>query len=994
MKSRMTQHRSSNFLTRFLCVALLCCIASSALFTLHAQPLTTSSPARWTTPRGPLEANRSQSFPSVPQRLDSLIMRWSSTSLAGDIQPLIGNVINDAALPGNPYAPQEIMAVVGGELLVVDAMGRMAKRTRLPSFVSSASAVFDENNLPAGVSARYPGIIALESIERRDTKDSLAVAYLAALDSAADSLAIIKRLTINVAPFSPNLFASIRPFFAEAQGTSTSVFCTVDMSSPSVDSTSGKRLPFFRGITAFSVDLRSSARQLSVNDTIINQFTVAPGVSFTQPAVAALVPGLTTCVLPCWPDTLTTSIPYLFDPTRSTTANRAYLTGAILQSPLSPSIAPLELVPDSIGPGKSTRPRLSPTYIRVTDALTGSMTPYILVAEEYVGRNGSQGTARLNLFDFTGAPVTGLRDTANPSFAGKNNHAWSVSTGNVDGDTANSNLPFYPHNPGDEIIVTQTTHELACPGSRLMVLRYRTGARIQKETKRTEYLYPLDTLVTQALPGWVACVSDLDSSADKKAEIILVDGSSFMVLRMRDYADPRFTQEDAFDTVYTASFRNENINALSVADVDGDGRHDIVVTTNMRCAVFGQPIRNNLQVLLPGRNSGGRTEICEGDSITLSWRNLFKSQSDVRVMYQDYVSDTVPGLKTRVISPSKANTSDTITMTLLPDSLFAGTMGRFIVQSIADSSVRDSSCVVVFNKSSIVIDSALVPVSVVATNRVTLRGRVHCIDSVILSYTISTDTTRFYQNELYHERTDSLFAIDFSAPCVSFPLQGAGSVPVRIRAMGRNATTKRWVSSPDVRTAIVPAGIHVNLTKSIDTLCADQNVLWYLPPDSSICAVMIVSTSTDGGRTFVVVDSVPRGENRWEYKASKTSPDSIRVRLWCPGSCYRIDTTLRSTKPKLVKKIAPNPFEPGVESCGIYSSPLVNGRATLRIYDEHEDLVRELVSDETRDRDRVYCDYWDGTTAQGLPVTDGMYYLVISYSDGSKEYHPIFVRRR
>jgi len=95
-----------------------------------------------------------------------------------------------------------------------------------------------------------------------------------------------------------------------------------------------------------------------------------------------------------------------------------------------------------------------------------------------------------------------------------------------------------------------------------------------------------------------------------------------------------------------------------------------------------------------------------------------------------------------------------------------------------------------------------------------------------------------------------------------------------------------------------------------------------------------------------------------------------------------------------VKKIAPNPFEPGVESCGIYSSPLVNGRATLRIYDEHEDLVRGLVSDETRDRDRVYCDYWDGTTAQGLPVTDGMYYLVISYSDGSKEYHPIFVRRR
>ncbi|MFM8178115.1 MAG: hypothetical protein ACKOAG_02890, partial [Candidatus Kapaibacterium sp.] len=870
----------------------------------------------------------------------------------------------------------------------------VAKRTRLPSFVASASAIFDETRLPAIVSARYPGIIALESIERRDSKDSLAVAYLAAVDSAADSLTIIKRLTVDVAPFSPNLFASVRPFHAEAQGASTSIFCTVDMSSPTVDTSSGRRLPFFRGITSFSVDLRASSRQSSVNDTVINQFTVAHGVSTSQPAVAALVPGLTTCVLPCWPDTMNTPIPYLFNPTVSTRADRAYLSGAILQSPLAPGIAPRRFTPDTLSSVRDTRPRLTPSYIRVTDPGTGAVTPYILVAEEYVGRDGSQGTARLHLYDFTGVPVTGIRDTASPSFPGKRNHAWSVSTGDVDGDTSNSNPPYYPHNAGDEIVVSQTTHDLACPGSRIMVLRYRSGARIQKETKRTEFLYPFDTLVTQAIPGWVACVSDLDSAADRKSEIVLVDGSSFMVLRMRDYADPRFAQEDAFDTVYTASFPTETINAVAVADVDGDGRLDIVVTTNMRCAVFGQPMRNNLRVVLPGRNTDGRVELCDGDSLSLAWTNLFTAQANVRVSYREYDSDTIPGTTRRIVITSQTNTTDTVTVRLKPDSLFVGTMGRFIVESIADTTIRDSSCLVDFKKSFIGIDASLVPSSVIANDRIAIRGSVHCIDSVVLSYTIGSDTARRFQNRLFHLRADSSFAIDFTAPCVAFPMQGAASVTASVRVHGWNTTTRRWVSSTDVRTAVLPVSITVALDPDGDTLCAEKRVRWYLPPDTSVCPLLLVSTSTDGGRTFMVVDSLRRGENLWEYRATKTSPDSLKIRLWCPGSCYRFDTTLRSTRPKLVRKIAPNPFEPGVESCGIYSSPDVSARATLRIYDEHEDVVRELVTDEPRERDRVYCDHWDGTTAQGRPVVDGMYYLVISYGEGSKEIYPIFVRRR
>jgi hypothetical protein len=961
---------------------------------VQAQPATNSSPARWTTPRGTYEASRAQPFSSSPQALDSLILRWSTNRIAGDVHPLVANVVNDSVIPGNSYAPQEIVAVVGGELLMIDANGRVRNQTRLPAFIKSASAIFDDSQLPASVSALYPAVVALESIERRDSKDSLAVAYLAAFDAVADTAAIIKRLTLDVAPFAPNLFASIRPFFAKAQGNNTTVFCTVDMSSPVVDTAAAVVTPYFRGMTSFTADLRASSRQLNVNDTLINQFTVAPSVSFTQPAVTAVAPGSFGCILPSYPDTSSTAIPYVLNPSRSTVANKAYITGALLSAPLSVGVSPFELIPDTVSLPRSARPRVVPSVVQVTDAVTGNITPYVLVAEEYTGRDGSQGISRVHLFDAAGAPVTIPRDSANPSFSGKRNHAWSVCTGDVDGDTSNHSLPYYPHNAGNEILLTQTTQDLASAGSRLMVLRYRTGARVQKETKRTEYLYPLDTVVTQAIPGWVACVSDLDSAADAKAEIIMADGGTFMILRMRDYTDRRFTQDDAFDTVYTASFAGENINDIAVADIDGDGKNDIIVTTNMRCAVFGQPIRNTLRVTQPGPASAATIAICQGDSLYVQWRNFTITKASARVLFRQYTSDSVAGNIVRVVAASVPNGTDSVRYSFKPDSSYAGLMGRFIVQSTSDSLVRDSSCVVFFKQSRISLDSSVLAAGIRANETLTLSGSIQCVDSVVLRYTIGSDTTTKHQNSVYRLQSDTTYSIDFTAPCVTFPLQGVNAVPVRIRAAAYNQTTQRWVQSAELQTVLLPAEINVTVASRADTLCSDQTVLWYLPPDSSVCASMTVAISTDGGRSFVPADTFARGNNRFEYKATITSPDSIVLRFWCAGSCYRSDTTLYSTRPKLVKKIAPNPFEPGAESCGIYSTPPVAANATLKIFDEREDLVKELVVDEMREKGKVYCDYWDGTTADGRVVTNGMYYLVISYSEGSKEYYPIFVRRR
>ncbi len=984
---------SSRFALSTLVAALLLffCLFGMSAF---AQLPRAASPSRWLYPAGNSEATHSQNSASRAQNLDSFQLKWSTNAIAGDVQPLIGNIIDNTQLvPSYPFAPLEITAVIAGQLITLDATGRTRTITRLPPFVQAVSVLLDSASLPTELYKRYPSILGLETIERRDTTDSLALGYIAGFDATADTIAILKNLTIDVRPFAPNLFASITPVYAQPFGANQiMVHAVVNMSTPTIPAIPPS-LPFFRGMTSFLSGSFDAGALATVSDTSSGRFTVGPTVSLAQPSIHSFSAGTSDCLLPTAPSSLDWTITDSFRPALSTFSNRPYLMSAQMRSTgLSEGIVPVDLFPLTYTAQNSTLPRVRNFHIQLRDAgQSNALQDLVLSSEEYLGRDSSFGTARLHLFNTFGDPITFPGDTSNPSFSAKANHAWSIAIGNVDGLDTNRLLPYYPNNPGDEIVVTQSTHDFAYPGSKLMILRYRSGTRIQKPAPRNAYLFPFDTVMTTTLTGWVACVSDLDSAVDAKDEIFIADGSDLYILHLRDYADPRFTRNAPFDTVYHRRFPTETINHVAVADVDGDGYNDVLVTTNVRCYLFGQPVQNSIQIVSP-TTAIPETLTCQGDTVDVRWYNVFSGQPAVKVLFQRYRNGFAWGSAV-VLDSSYSNLTDTVTFRLKADSTLAGVSGRIIIQSTQRSVLKDSTGILSFPVASIAFDSSTMATVYRSMQLGKVSGVLRCVDSVSLYCSVDRSASWTLLGGEFRRSSDTTFWIDAVFPCPGFfGCETDADSLISLRAEGiRGDGSVVYSDTVDVR--IRPHELQCTVYPQPDVLCSDRGLLWLLPADSSSCDSVQILESTDGGRSFHSLALQARTNNEFHYRPTPTTPDSVILRLCCPGSCLRTDTTVYNTKATVIQKVAPNPFDPTTELCEIFSVPASSSALSVHILDQNEHIITELVRSETRTPGRVYCDRWDGRTDDGKVVAMGMYYVVLQYADGSKEFYPVFVRR-
>ena len=191
-----------------------------------------ASPANWLFPNGNPEATRHQNVKSDPQLIDSFIVKWSTTDIRGDVQPLIGNIINNQNLISIfKYNTNEITAVVGSRVIVVDGYGKTHKIPNLIPFVKNVSVLFkpDEEHLNYNISQQV--YLGLETIEFQNTKDSLAYAYVAFFHNEADTVALLGRLVIDLSEdYQPNYLASIKPVFGMKKSGDFLVYAVVNMS--------------------------------------------------------------------------------------------------------------------------------------------------------------------------------------------------------------------------------------------------------------------------------------------------------------------------------------------------------------------------------------------------------------------------------------------------------------------------------------------------------------------------------------------------------------------------------------------------------------------------------------------------------------------------------------------------------------------------------------------------------------------------------------------
>lgn len=951
-----------------------------------------ASPANWLYPEGNSEGTRHTSIRSGSQEVDSFKVKWSTPTISGDIQPLIGNIINnDKIFSSYRWAPNEIAAVVGGKLVVVDSKGKTHKIAHPVPYVKGFSVLFDSTLARVSDSVTMPVVLGIETVEYENHVDSLAYAYLAGFDHNADTLAILQRLAINLRQYAPNIFASIRPVFGRRDGTGMNIYATMNMSKPTVTETDPINPPYLRGFTQFNTNIKTDNYPLpDVGDEYQGRMLVGPEVSFAQPSFSTKTSGESVVMLPFYQspeyDVRIESDNIFNSPSYG---DEVYMLGFNISTTFPDTEWGMQALNGSIISASAQRPQVRPYFVRLTDRRTGFEGVYILMAEEYRGIDGSTGRSKLHLFDELGGLLTEAGEE--PPFYGANDHLWSVAVGNVDGRSANQWLPYYPNNTGNEIVVTQSSRDFAIASSKLCVLRYYSDY-IEKPTPPNTFLNAFDTLVTQRINGWVAAVCDLDNGSDQKDEIILVDGSKLRILKMRDYASFEFRSGRPFDTLLTKEFDHQTITNVAVADLEGDGLTDIIITTNDSTYVLGSEILNIIDVTYPDV-SIGTADYCPGDTILIQWRNILRGHKWVNIRYQK-LNNNIPVGDPILVASEVNNWGDTLEYTLIADESFIGTEGYFIVESYGSPNrIFDRTTKMRFNYPLLNIDP-LPDDAYQSGETVEFTGSVLCVDSLIVEYSY-----RYAPNNwmwLWSESvpTDGLYSIFVDMPCVEFfePLLPDKDSIINIRMISYKSVYQDTTANIPVK--IRPASFPFTF-EPCTTACKSREFIWDVEDLNISCETVTIALDNESS-TFSLIDQVPATDGRYVWHVPVNVPECVKVRLACENSCIRTDTIVAEfgeMRPKYIDIVAPNPFNPTMEQVEIIYQVPSTATVDVKVFDQNNRLVADLEKSVSRKPGIAYCARWDGRRWDGSFCDNGMYYVSIELSSGSKEVHPVFIKK-
>ena len=993
MKSKQIE-KISDYLKQIIITLVFCMALPVAL---NAQ-INEASPANWLFPEGDPQGTKYLDKTSASQDLDSFKIKWTTPSISGDVVPLVGNIINNTKLfPGLRWAPNEIVAVIGDRIVVVDAKGKTHKQTEPIAYLKGVSVLFDSLNAAIGSDINDPVVIGLETLEFENYKDSLSYAYLAGFDHDADTVKLLNRLAIDLRLYDPNIFASIKPFYGMRVGDEMEVYATVNMSQPEAPDPNPANAPYFRGFTRFnSGDVLFNYPLPDLGDTPGLRVTLGPEVNVAQPSIITKWNGDHNIVLPNYPTPSMDVAIQNFINLGPTYAAVPYLFGYQFgHGTVEEMIFPIDIA--SFIPADYSRPQVRPYFIELRDAAPGAEDSlFILNAVEFKGIEGSKGKAILSLHygedspdNFAGDPITEFNDPSNPPFVGGNDHLWSVAVGNLDGAADNEWLPYYPNYPGNEIIVTQSTRDFAVAASKLYVLRYYSGPEIEKPSPPNTALYPFDTICSQRINGWVAAVNDLDGADDEKDEVVLVDGSTLRILRMKDYDDFDFRLGYPFDTVYSHEFSNQTISSVAIADLEGDQKNDLIVTTFDSLYVIGDILTGTLDVIFPEARVDTTEAYCVGDTATIRWVNYMRSHHGVDIYFVPFENDIPIGMP-ELITESYPNDGDTVSYDYIVEGDKLGLNGKFIVvNSEYPLRVFDTTATVSFEMSTLMLDTLDVFEYTVG-DEFTISGSALCIDSVSLE--MSYDTTGW--NRLITYAIDENDEFSFTSELDCYPLFNCLSEDADSLVNFRVVSEKSGYSdTSDVVTfKIRPQPFPVQWD-TCETNCPTLEFRWNSMAMDYDCDNVSIALSVNDGESFSEIAQIAAGEEKYIWEIPLEIPDDVLMRFCCLNSCIRTDTLLREIKPGYINIVSPNPFNPTFEEVEIVYQVPAETNITLRIYDENNRLVAEPVKNVSRSSGIVYCDRWDGRRWDGSWADNGMYYLVLELSSGVREVHPIFVRK-
>jgi len=911
------------------------------------------STANWLYPDGNMQATRYQPVRSAPQSIDSITVKWATGLISGEVKPLIGDIVpNNLLFNGGELnlQPNEIVAIIGDEIVMYDGLGKLIKRHNLPNFVKGfgdISFMFDTLSTGADYVPRRNLVFALESFEYQP-EDSILNSYIFGYDSRIDSLIIMARMGIPLQQYNPNVFGSLRPVFYMKDGNQMYVYATVNMTQPVIPSSHleySSPAPYYRGLTQFNFGTTFKKEILpEVKEDLYAKMTLAPEINVSQPSIS-MVNGRNTIYLPSFPSPILGDVAiknengllgdYTFPPDPYVFAYN-FLDNSIYEE-----LSPINMY--FLKNQENQRPRIRPFSVDIINPQTNEQG-FILVAEEYYGLEGSEGTAKLHLYSKEGIELTStdFGATFEPAFVGGRNHLWSVAVGNVDGDTTNSWLPYYPNNPGNEIIVTQSTREFAFPGSKLSILRYNTRD-IEKPTSAGNFLHPFDTIATQKINGWVAAVNDFDGDPDRKDEIVLVNGSELMIVRLRDYDDIRFRLGMPFDTVFTHSFVNQTITNVAIADMEGDGRNDLIVTTNDSTYMMGMSIGNTIAILRPiqeGQN------YCVGDTLHIHWYNVINRLADLEIRFVPFENGDYNYSADTVLISAIRNDKDTMRVHYIVDEKLMGRSGKLVIQAEDRTTLLYAeSPILHFGEAQIGLYQ--VPDrSYYVGELFNINGWTACVEEVTVEYFSITDSTWIFIESRGVE-DDGTFSIMVEVPCLDIFNCSEEDLSDRIdvRVIGQKDRFSDTTSVFSVLVKPSPFEVYWERPSTADPLI---KFYWSNIQKKYSCDTIDLLISFDNLKTFSYITTLLSVNEQFDWIVPLETPDSLYFRFCCRSSCIRTDTLIVNYKPRYINIIAPNPFSPIYEQAEIVYKVPEETNVSLRIFDQGNKMVAELIKDAPR----------------------------------------------
>lgn len=965
---------------------------------LISQGIAEGSPANWLFPDGNPQATKRVEFPSDSQDVRKFNLKWSSSAISGDIIPLIGNiVVQDKLFDSYPYAPNEMTAVVGDKLVILDGMGGIKEMEDLPDFVNGVSVLFDSNRTTYPDRVEEPVIMGLETIETsranlEDLPDTLALAYLAGFNHFSQEPEIIKRLAIDMRRVPPNFSAYIKPYYGKSFNNETQIYALVSTQDPIVDPDSLTPIdpPFYRGVFQFDASTEIANFPFSdIGYDTTNIAYIAPELLYDQPSITNNNDfGFVNALIGNQP-VLPNDYQVRFDfnlITRSTFSDTPYILDVQMSDNKLGTLGKSSDISQDVN-GK--KPQIRNYFIELWNHSTSQEERFILVSEQYSGVDSSEGTSYLHLRDSDNplVPLTLPLNPNNPSFKGGENHNWSVATGNLDGRN-NQSLDFFPNNPGNELIVTQTTRDFAYPNSRIFVLKYNgTTRQIPKTSPPNSFLNPFDTICTQKINGWIAAVNDLDNQPNEKEEILMVNGSTIMVLQMRDYDTEKFQLGSRFDTLYTQTFDGETISYAQIADMEGDGKNDIIVTTFQRTYVIGSPLEDILDVYEPETST---IPYCIGDTIDISWRNLIQEESTVSIYFFETDEFGEPTGYSSTISEGINNFGDSLTFRYEIDTLVTGRTGAFIVASDNNPmEVMDVSGINTFNVPNINRFFEVPEGEFTVGDEVRFSGELFCYDSLIVEYSENENT--WTQASIDSIQTSNTFDLSAEIPCLDIFDHSVQNNTAEIYWRIISHKSNLMERSNTFTTVVRPSEFEFDVD-SLQTADPTKEFVWDELFNEFPCDTVQISFSS-GSQTYSIISEQPLEEGSWKWQLPIDLPDTLSVRVNCKNSCASTTKIASGFKVRNIQLVAPNPFRPPREELEIVYFVGNDVNVTIRIFDQQNRLVAIVVENAPRSANIAYTDRWDGRTSAGDFARNGMYYIRLELSNGVTELYPVFLRK-